>query len=219
VTTTTGDDKDNQLQGTSGNDVISAGGGNDTILGSTGNDVIDGGTGRDTLVFSSNSFGAAFSAAPNGAVKLTFGSSNYTLTGVERVQFSGKSYALDLQGNAGNAAKLITAAFGSSMVKEYLGVGLSLADGGMSLSQLNDFVIDLGILPTKSSEFVDLIFSNVVGRKPNQLESLIYVNMLDKGGQTRSGLLGLAEGTSIVSDAVTNISLAGVALEYTPAVF
>jgi len=190
-----------------------------SAVATTGNDVIDGGTGRDTLIFSANSSGASFSSGPQGTVKLAFGGNNYSLTGVERVQFSGKSFALDLNANAGNASKLIVTAFGPSMLKEYLGIGLSLIDGGMSLAQLNDFIVDLGLLPTKSTEFVDLVFNNVVGRKPNQLESLIYVNMLDKGAQTRSSLLGLAETTSFVSDAITNISLAGVALEYTPSVF
>lgn len=219
ITKTTGDDGDNQLQGTSGDDSIAAGAGNDKIIATAGNDVIDGGSGKDTLVFSSNNTGVSFSASSDGAVKLSYGGSNYTLTGVERVQFSGKSYALDIQGNAGNAAKLITAAFGSSMVKEYLGIGISLADGGLSLEKLNDFVINLGILPTSSKDFVNLVFSNVVGRAPNQFESLVYSSMIDNGVHTRSSLLLLAESTSLVSDAVTNISLAGVALEYTPSVF
>jgi hypothetical protein len=215
----TGNDSNNQLQGTTGNDVISAGGGNDTILASAGNDVVNGGTGLDALVFSSVSTGVSFAPLSDGSVSLTYNGSTQTLTDVERVHFSGKSYALDLNGNAGNAAKLITAAFGVSMVKEYLGVGLTLTDGGMNQSQLNDFVIELGLLPTASKDFVNVVFNNIVGRLPNTFESSIYTGMLDSGAVTRSTLLGLAESTSLVNDAITKISVVGVALEYTPSAF
>jgi hypothetical protein len=215
----TGNDSNNQLQGTTGNDVISAGGGNDTILASTGNDVVNGGTGIDALVFSTPSAGVSFAPLSDGSVSLTYNGGTQTLTDVERVHFSGKSYALDLNGNAGYAAKLITAAFGVSMVKEYLGVGLTLTDGGMNQSQLNDFVINLGLLPTASKDFVNVVFNNIVGRLPNAFESSIYSGMLDSGAVTRSTLLGLAESTSLVNDAITKISVVGVALEYTPSAF
>ncbi|MEI6469065.1 MAG: hypothetical protein WCO72_06295, partial [Betaproteobacteria bacterium] len=217
--TKSGDDGSNKLEGTAGDDVISAGGGNDTIMASTGNDKVDGGTGIDTLIFSTTSTGASFSLNSDGSVKLTYGSSTQTLIDVERVQFSGKSYALDLNGNAGNAAKLIACAFGSSMIKDYLGVGISLVDGGMSLKQLNELVLGLGMMPAKNNEFVDLVFKNLVGRAPNQFESLIYTNMLNQGAQTQSSLLYLAESNSLVTDAITQVSLAGVALEYLPSVF
>jgi Ca2+-binding RTX toxin-like protein len=46
----TGNDLDNYILGTAGNNVISAKGGNDTVNGRGGNDIIVGGAGNDTLV-------------------------------------------------------------------------------------------------------------------------------------------------------------------------
>jgi Ca2+-binding RTX toxin-like protein len=214
-----GDDGNNKLEGTTGDDEIFAGGGKDIILASAGNDKIDGGTGIDTLIFSTTSSGASFSHNSDGSVKLTIGSSAHTLVNVERVQFSGKSYALDLEGNAGDAAKLIVTAFGSSLIKDYLGIGISIIDGGTDLLKLNEQVLSLGMLPAQNSKFIDLLFTNLAGRAPNQLESFYFKGLLDNGTYSQSSLLYAAETSSSVTGIINQVSLGGVALEYTPSIF
>jgi serralysin len=51
-----------------------------------------------------------------------------TLVSMERIQFSDKNYALDLDGNAGVAAKAIITCFGQDSLDSYMSAGLTFAD-------------------------------------------------------------------------------------------
>ena len=55
-----------------------------------------------------------------------------SLAGVERLQFADQQLALDLDGAAGQAARLLGAVFGPASVPNpgYVGIALSLLDGG-----------------------------------------------------------------------------------------
>ena len=215
----TGDAGNNTLSGSTGNDMIDAGAGNDVIIGSSGNDNINGGVGTDQVVYSSSGAGVSFQKASDGTISLTLGSKTDTLTGIERVSFSDKAYAFDLDGSAGKAAKAIIAAFGKNAVSEYLGIAAGMTDKGATIESLAKIVVDNNLVPSDHTQFVNTVFENVVGRKPNALELINFKGMLDRGEATTTSLLSLAANVPLVEGRMVEIAVAGVALEYQPSLF
>jgi Ca2+-binding RTX toxin-like protein len=211
-----GSDAVDRLQGGSGPDVIRSGGGSDVIIGSDGNDYIDGGTGVDQLSYSSRAGSISFAVDTGGNVQVRLGSKTDTLVSVERISFTDKAYALDLDGSAGKAAKAIIAAFGKNTVSQYLGIALTMTDKGASITDLAKIVVDNKMLPSDNGQFVQTVFNNVVGRAPNALELLQFKGILDRGEMTTTQLLTLAASTSFAETVVNEIAIAGVALEYAP---
>ena len=219
TTPKTGDAGNNTLPGTTGNDTIDAGAGDDVILGSAGNDILIGGAGTDQVVYSGSSSGVSFQKTPDGTVSLTIGSKTDSLTGVERVTFSDKAFAFDLDGSAGKAAKAIVAAFGKKAVTDYLGIAAGLTDKGATIESLAKLVVDNNLIPSDHTQFVNTVFENVVGRKPNALELINFKGMLDRGETTTTSLLALAANVPLVEGRIQEIAIAGVALEYQPSLF
>jgi Ca2+-binding RTX toxin-like protein len=221
-TNLSGTAKNDTLPGTSGDDVINAGDGNDVVTGSAGNDTIDGGTGVDTLSFAGNFAAFSVSQGANGAVKLTnskFGTDS--VTNVERFKFSDVHFANDLSGSAGNAAKVITAAFGKAYVPQFLAIGLTLADSGQNIEALCATVTANKLVESiagdsSTNAYVSALFKNVVGRAPNILELNTFAGMLESGSISRLGLLELAATHSMVSDTVNALSVELVGIAYEP---
>ena len=123
------------IQGTAFADNISTFAGNDTIAGGLGSDVIDGGSGIDTVKFSGpfgngNLANYSIQKLINGSWTVSYigpiiaifpappTDGSDTLTYVERIQFTDKSFAVDLDGNAGNAAKIIGAVLGKAALQD-----------------------------------------------------------------------------------------------------
>jgi hypothetical protein len=204
--------------------------GNDILDGFSGYDIIDGKGGLDTAKYSVASTEVSFSENDAGqlAVMNTPNSSLYTgkeadiiesdtLISMERIQFSDKNYALDLDGNAGVAAKAVITCFGKDSLSSYLSAGLTIADGGSTLDEICELVASMGYIESikgisTNSSFVDFIFENVVGRLPNFLESSRYTQFLDDGAYTKGRLLTLAAGTELVGKQLTEsaVDLIGV---------
>ncbi|HIB84880.1 MAG TPA: cadherin repeat domain-containing protein, partial [Chromatiaceae bacterium] len=204
---------------------------NDTLDGFSGYDIIDGGDGLDTAKYSVSSDAVSFSANDVGqlVIQNSANASLYTgknasavesdtLVSMERIQFSDKNYALDLDGNAGVAAKAIITCFGQDSLASYMSAGLTLADGGSTLDEICELVAGMGYIESikgisTNSAFVDFIFENVVGRSPNLMESSMYTAYLDDGAYTKGSLLTLAANTSLVDKLLTEsaVDLSGVA--------
>ena len=216
-----GSDGIDNLVGTAAVDTISAGGGNDFISASAGNDTIDGGSGIDTLTYAGLYASFTVAAGTSGAVTLTSTKYNTdTLRGIERIKFTDKCFASDVSGAAGNAAKVITAAFGKDYVPQFLSIGLTLTDSGQSITDLCQTISTAGLVESiagvsSTSGYVDTIYKNVVGRAPNVLESSSFVSMIDSGALSKQDLLVLASQHSLVAEHVNamNVSLMGIAYE------
>jgi len=220
--TINGSDTDDKISGSSVAEVIQAGAGNDTIIGSQGSDFIDGGSGIDLVQYSSTSSNSVVfgKAATGNGVTIRSGSDTDTLTNVERVQFSDTWVALDLDGNAGAAARVIVTAFGKSSLSELAGIGISLIDGGYTSSNVTQLIVDLKLIPTDTNEeFVSHIFANIVGRPPNILELPLFTSFLESGGYTQASLLDLAANSPLASEIVALEAIGGVALAYQPSLF
>ncbi len=113
-----GVDGDDNIVGTTGNDTFFLGAGNDTATGGGGNDSLDGGIGVDTAVFSDSRASCVIAKTSAGYTVSGGADGTDTLTGIERLQFADTSVALDLDGTAGNSARLIGAAFGPAALAD-----------------------------------------------------------------------------------------------------
>jgi hypothetical protein len=185
--------------------------GNDTLDGFSGYYTLDGKGGLDVAKYSVVSDAVSFSK--NGAGQLVLhntsnSSESDILVSMERIQFTDKNYALDLDGNTGIAAKAIIATFGADKLSTYMSAALSLVDEGTSLDSLCDLVIDNSYIEnlvgsTSNGSFVDHVYENVVGISPSQADHDMFTVLLDNGTHTKSSLLSLAANTTLTEDIMT----------------
>jgi hypothetical protein len=164
----------------------------------SGTATIDGGAGIDTVFFNSalSSYSISHTA---GGVTVSGNGQTANMVNVERLHFSDMSVALDMSGHAGTVAKLISAVFGSSYLSnsQFVGIGLNLADGGMSESALADLAVHTALFQslagsTSNTDFVKLVYHNVVGVAPGASDLALYVGMLDSGQQTQASMAVMA---------------------------
>lgn len=206
-----GTDGPDNLIGTAGDNVILAAGGQDTLNGKEGNDILDGGSGIDTAIYNNTRESYSISgAAPSFSI---FGpDGNDTLSGIERIQFTNKNLAIDLNDGqaANNSVRIIGAAFDTPTIQEhpdYVGIGLNLFDSGQSVLEVSQLVV--GVMNLTNDVFVDTVYQNIVGVAPSGMEHDFYAGLLQGNGgtSTQAQLLEFAAN----SDAnATNINLMGL---------
>ena len=133
---------------------------------------------------------------------------------IERIEFSDKKLALDLDASAGKVAKILGAVFGAPAVanKGYAAVGLNLLDGGMSYETLTGLAIEVAGAKTPAA-VVQLLWGNIVGTAPTSAQAKPFIDLLDAG--MRPGALGvLAADTSLNQLNIDLIGLATSGLEF-----
>ena len=135
----------------------------------------------------------------------------YSATDIERVAFSDKSLAYDIDGNAGKTVKLLGALAGKEAAtnSSFVGEGLKLLDAGMSYEQLMDLAVNaiLGANP-KGSDVVALLYKNAAGSEAPQAILDEYGVLIDSGATTASQLAMSVAEHSINA---TNLDLVGLA--------
>ncbi len=221
------------IDGGAGNDLLFGGNSNDIILGGLGNDLIDGGSGTDTvrvdglfgsgvnrnysiLKFNDDSWNISF-IGPTIAIYPPLATNGTDkLINVERLNFTDKSFALDLDGNAGTTAKILGAVFGKEFLnnKNYVGIGLSYLDGGWTYEKLAALALEAAGAKT-NDQIVSLLWTNVIGTKPTEADKQPFIELLENG-MTAGSLAQYAADTSFN---ITNINLVGLAqtgIEYIP---
>ncbi|MCZ2405911.1 MAG: DVUA0089 family protein, partial [Burkholderiales bacterium] len=126
-----------------------------------------------------------------------------TLAGVERLVFTDRVLALDLQKNepAGRASLLLGVALGPQALGNMALVGalVSYFDGGPSLGQAAQLLVDSGVLAqlaggADNASFVRHIYQNAVGTPPSEATQAALAGYLD------GGLLSQAEMFRIVAE-------------------
>jgi len=139
-----------------------------------------------------------------------------TLLGVERVQLKDTWLALDFDGAAGAAAKIIVAAFGEELLPAYLGVGISLADQGLSQGDLAALVVDTNLMNDGGTNagFVNTVFENLLGRSANILEEQLYTGYLSQGLYSKADLLNLAANTTAANAGMVEFAIDYIGLPY-----
>ena len=206
------------LHGNDVNNVINGGAGNDQITGGGGNDNIDGGIGIDIAIFSGASKGYKVSTEATSVLvtgdAITDGID--TLLNIERIRFSDKSIAIDLNGNAGISAKVIGAVLGKTQVQNssYVGLGLSYLDKGMSYSDLSALALT-AVGATTNDAVVSTLWKNVIGTDATAEIKAPYIKMLTDGMKV-GDLVVLAADTSFNTTNINLVGLAQTGIEYLP---
>jgi hypothetical protein len=190
---------------------------NDVIKGQPGTDFFDGGLGVDTVVYSgpqerytiNNSGNRYVVSEPTGSDDTDY------LSNIERLQFSNGKVALDLAGNAGEAARLIGALLGPTYVKDkaLAGIVIGLLDQNYAPQTIAALGLNtsmyVGLAGSASNEdFVKHVFKNVIGRGPGEAELQTYVGMLS-AGTSQAALAVMAADTEFTA---AQIGLTGLML-------
>jgi hypothetical protein len=200
-----------KVVGSISNDVfISIGGGNHSVIA---------GGGIDTVKYTEKS--SFFSVSKSTAAELIVTkpkqfSSVDRLSSVERIEFSDKSNAYDLDGNAGTTAKILGAVFGKDSLsnKQYVGIGLSLLDAGMSTNTLSSLAVDAANLKT-NDQIVSTLWKNVFGTTATSADKAPYVKLLEDG-MSSGTLAWLAADTNFNKVSINLVGLAQAGIEYIP---
>ena len=183
---------------------------NDTIKGQPGTDFFDGGLGIDTVVYNGPQERYSITKSGNRYVVSEPTGSDDTdyLSNIERIQFSNGKVALDLGGNAGQAARLIGALLGPSFIKDkaLAGVVIGLIDQDYSIESIANLGLNTSFYlalagSTKNEDFVNHVFRNVVGRPPEVNEQKTYVDMLN-AGTSQAALAVMAAGTEFTASQI-----------------
>jgi hypothetical protein len=151
--------------GTSGDNLLAA---------SSSGGLLDGKEGLDTVVFALQRSGYALTNnGGNVSVYDTVHASTTVLANVERLQFSDKTVALDIAGNAGESYRLYQAAFNRTPDKAGLGFWIDAMDHGQNLKDVAANFIDsaefhqmYGANPN-DAQYVDAMYQNVLHRTPD----------------------------------------------------
>lgn len=197
---------DDTLLGDAGNDTISGNGGDDTLTGGAGNDRLDGGEGTDTATFGGAQASYTLTVAPDG---LTLEDRRAGEDGVDQLidieflDFGTNIYEVpfDLARFAGPAG--LSEVELESFVELYIAyfnrapdaVGLhfwgTAFANGSTLEQMATLFIDqdefVATYPggTTNLAFAQSVYSNVLGRTPDQAGIDFWVGLLDEGAVAR----------------------------------
>ncbi|WP_395688121.1 calcium-binding protein [Caenimonas koreensis] len=214
---------DAALTGTAAANYIVARGGNDVISGGAGSDVINGGTGIDRALYTGAKSAYTVTVSDAGlSVKENATVDKDTLESVERLTFSNTSVAYDIDGNAGIAAKVVTAMFGLAGLQDkgVVGTYLAMLDSGMSYEAVASAAAASTLFANQAgghsnAQFVDHVFFNLVGFHPSAEVAQQYIDILNTPGYSQGYLGMLAADTSYNLANVNLTGLAQAGLEYT----
>ena len=194
----------------------------DLITGRKGSDTIDGGAGIDIVVYSESLSSAKITDVETDAgvvswkVGLPSGDKD-TVIAIERLRFSDKNLALDLDGNAGSVAKVLGAFLGGDGVANanYVGIGLQYLDAGGTYEELMMLALSTVFGEILNSRtVVSTFYQNLTGQIASEGVVTSYANLLDNGDLT---ILSLSLQVADNEINLSNINLVGLSvsgLEY-----
>jgi hypothetical protein len=207
--TTTADPANQTFNGTAADE---------SFTGGTGNDTIDGGAGIDTAIYSGPRSSYIFTLGASTTVqdKRTTAQSDGTdsLKNIEVLEFSDFSVATDLDGYAGQAVKLLGAVFGAASVsnKQFVGIALSLLDGGMSYEQLASAALRV-TGKTSNFDVASLLWTNLFGAAPTVAQVAPIVAILNSG-MSQGALTVLVADSSFNAENINLVGLMKTGVEF-----
>ncbi len=142
------------------------------------------------------------------------------LQGVERLAFSDRTIALDLDGHAGTVAKVLGAVFGAASVRnlDFVGIGLHfMDDAGYSAESLMQLALQARLGSQAShGQVVDLLYTQVMQEPPTPDVRQGFVDWLDSGQETVASLGVMAAETVFNRANIDLVGLARTGLAYLP---
>ena len=199
--------------------VVTGTAGNDSFSAKTGTQTIDGAAGIDTVSFSLSRINYLLNkTGADWTVNATAGNASTTLRNIERLSFADTKLALDLNGDAGEVAKILGAVFDSPTLtttdyKTFAGIGLGFTDAGMSYVDLMQLALDARLGPNASpTAVVNLLYTNVVGVAPSPADLDFFVGQLNNGTFTPAtlGILAADHELNLVQINFTGLALNGL---------
>lgn len=198
--------------------------GNDRITTGPSADVVDGGGGTDTLVLAAPRSAATLQLRGDGGWTVSSPASGADqVLNVERVQFTDVSAALDLQGSAGQAARVVGAIFGTAQLKDaaligrYLAVADSGVDGEQFVHQVLADPLFASLAGSRSNEdVVRHVYTNIVGKAPSAGEVAHYSGLITSGQYTQDSLLWWAAGLDETAQRIDLNGLTNHGLDFLP---
>lgn len=144
-----------------------------------------------------------------------------TLQGVERIEFSDKSVALDIDGNGGNAYRIYKAAFNRQPDNEGIGYWIAQLDAGATLLSVAtgfvyspEFATVYGRKPSNSA-FLLTLYNNVLSRAPDTTGYTWWLNEMNtNSSKSMAQVLADFAGSSENKLAVTELIANGI--DYAP---
>ena len=194
---------------------------NNILVGAAGNDDLVGGEGVDTALIlapRATTTLTRLSGGPAGIQwQLRSGTEVDNLTGIERVEFSDYGLALDLDGNAGDAAKLLGVLIGADSLADrgLVAAVLDYADSGLSLEAM--LAIGLELLLGESytgADVVNLLHRALTGveARPALIEE--YGGSIDRAEMAAVELAMIAAETDLNSSNLDLVGLSSSGLAY-----
>ena len=118
-------------------------------------------------------------------------------------------------------AQIIRALFSPGFLakKHFVGIGLSLRDGGMSYADLVELAVGTDIFASlaggrSNTAFVNHVYKNVVSVAPGAADLALFVSMLDSGAHTQGSLALLACQIDVNTRSVDLVGLADTGIEF-----
>lgn len=203
-------------------DILSGNGFNNRITGGGGNDLIDGAGGIDTAVFSGARSQYTVEMTLSGKEPKSVADSVYgrdgtdSFTGIERLAFADRSLAFDLNGHAGQAARLLTVLVGPEALGNYglVGAVLNLLDAGVSAEQVAGMGLDLLFGSQRSAgNTAQWLATNATGTASQGTVS-DWTGKIAGGGMSDAALAVYASGLDTVGARIDLVGLQHSGLSY-----
>jgi hypothetical protein len=140
------------------------------------------------------------------------------LQSIERVKFNDGLVALDIEGNAGTAAKILGALWGKESVENptFVGIVLHYLDSGVSYEALLDLALGAILGTNKTNEaIVELVFTNLVGEAPTQDVKTELASYIDSGAYSQAGFARAIADLELNATNINLIGLSDTGLQYT----
>jgi hypothetical protein len=201
--------------------------GDDVLRGNGGDDTLDGGAGLDQARYLGlrADYQLQASAERLEVHDLRGIDGRDALHGIERVVFGDVAVAFDTAdgGHAAQVAQILRAVLGPASLLEplYAGIGLQLADQGMSVADLVALAVATPLFEQlagsrSNTDFVRLVYRQVVGQEADAASLATYVGMLDGGTISQDALALLAVQSPLNVGSAELVGIASTGLEYLP---
>jgi hypothetical protein len=178
---------------------------------------VNGGAGIDTVVLPATLGQTLVQHNANGSITLQrmIDGAMVDVTNVERVQFNDTQLALDLNGNAGQAAKLLGALAGPGILsnKGLVGEVIRLLDAGTSSQTVARLGLQL-LGASTPSEVAQTLWSSVTGHVGTSDEIKPLIDLM-AGGISASELVVIAANLDAIAVRIDLVGLTATGIEFT----
>ena len=149
---------------------------------------------------------------------------NDRLVEVERLEFEvaeengANRIALDIDGNAGTAAKMVGVLRGKEDLSNLKLIGALIynLDAGMSYEDLLGVALDVLLGADKTNEAIaDLVYTNLVGESPTQDAKTELASYMDSGAYSQAGFARAIADLELNATNIDLVGLTSTGLQYT----